>query len=257
MNEANVTGRITWRDGELLVELALEAGKLLGARRTGDASGQTTSESTQFAMLAVLGPQSSRFADALGAARARPDALLAWQSGRDHSRHPAPTWRLALAGIAAIIAWAASIGAPGVTARVAERDARTHLAKLAAVRRDVAFAEREFAKLTAGLGEVAAFDAPRYPMISLLGDFARVLPDESALVTLRVVRDAGNLVVLTPRAAVMLTKLETVPGIDSPEIIGPVTRELLGGKTLERVTVRFRLNAAARRVDRAAGAGGA
>jgi hypothetical protein len=250
-DEATGAERIAWTDGELCVELAFEAGELVAARRASGASSLTAVGSRHFAGLDVLGPDGSRFADALGAARARPDAVLAWRGGGDSQARTVAGWRLALAAIATIMAGVASLAAPGVAARVAERAAMARLTALAPVRRDVTFAEREFAKLTAGLSEVAAFDAPRYPMAPLLADFARVLPDESALVTLRVVRDAGNLVVLTPRAAVVLTKLETVPGIESAEIIGPVTREVLAGKTLERVTIRFRVSAPVRRVDRA------
>lgn len=256
VSSGNGTERIAWRDGDVCLELALENGALVAVRRASEASTLPIIESTRFVRLDVLGTNGYRFADALGAARVRPDAVLAW-SRRDNPARTVPTWRLTLAGIAAIIASVASLGAPGVAARSVERSARAHLMQLAPVRRDVAFAEREFAKLTGGLSEVAAFDAPRYPMNLLLADFARALPDESAFVTLRVDRNTSSLVVLTPRAAVMLTKLETIPGIERAEIIGPVTRELLAGKALERVTVRFRVNAAARRPDRDETADGA
>lgn len=255
-DEPNGLGRITWTDGDLCLDLAFEAGALVAVRRAIGGASQSGQQRNHFHALDALGPDGSRFADALGAAHADPDGVLAWRFRRNNPRRTGPTWRLALAAIAAMVTGAALLGAPGVAARVAERSAMARLTKLAPVRRDVTFAEREFSKLTAALTEVAAFDAPRYPMAVLLADFARALPDESALVTLRLVRDAGNLVVLTPRAAIMLTKLETVPGIESPEIIGPVTRELLAGKTLERVTVRFRVNAAVRRLDRAETAGG-
>lgn len=248
--------RVAWRDGELCVELVFEAGELVTVRRASEASSVTAGETAHFATLDVLGPDGSRFADALGAARARPDTVLAWRGRRDSRVRTAPGWRLALAVVATIVAGVAWLGAPGVAARFAERAAMARLTKLAAVRRDVTFAEREFVKLTDALSEVAAFDGPRYPMTPLLADLARALPDESALVTLRLARDAGNLVALTPRAAVVLTKLETIPGIEGAEIIGPVTREVLAGKTLERVTVRFRVSAPARRIGPVAAGGG-
>lgn len=255
-DEANGTSCIAWKDGGVWVELALEAGELVAVRRAGDAGGLITPDTTHFPMADVLGPEGSRFADALGAARARPDDMLAWRGRRDPQASTVPQWRLALAALAIILATAGWLAAPGVAARLVERAAVARLTKLGPVRRDVTFAEREFAKLTGALSEVAAFDGPRIPMTPLLGDLTRALPDESALVTLRLARDGGNLVALTPRAAVVLTKLETVPGIDGAEIIGPVTREVLAGKTLERVTIRFRVRATARRIDRApAGSG--
>jgi hypothetical protein len=256
-DEATGAERIAWTDGELCVDLSFEAGELVAVRRASGASNLTALESRHVVALDVLGPDGSRFADALGAARARPDAVLAWRARGESRARTAPGWRLAFAAIAAIVAGVASLAAPGVAAHRAERSAMARLTALAPVRRDVTFAEREFAKLTVGLGEVAAFDAPRYPMTPLLADLTHALPDESALVTLHVTRNAGNLIVLTPRAAVVLTKLETVPGIEGAEIIGPVTRELLAGKTLERVTVRFRVSAPARRADRAGIGGGA
>lgn len=255
-DDASEAGHVRWRDGELFLDLAFQAGELVTARRASDAATLTRGEGLHSAMLTALGPDGSRFADALGAARARPDSVLAWRRRGDPESPTAPRWRLAAAAVATIVAGIAFLVAPGVAAHFAEREGRERLTKLAPVRRDVAYAEREFAKLTGALGEVAAFDGRRYPMIPLLADITRALPDESALVTLHLARDAGNLVALTPRAAAVLTKLEAIPGIEGAEIVGPVTREVLAGKTLERVTVRFRVSPVGRRIDGAARRGG-
>lgn len=256
-DDPSVPGRTRWRDGDLLVDLTFEAGELVMVRRAGDATDLTSDECARSIMLDALGPDGSRFADALGAARSRPDRVLAWRGRRYSRTRTATGWRLAIAVIATIVAGMAWLAARGVAAGFAERNAMARLTRLAPLRRDVAFAEREFAKLMVALNEVAAFDGPRYPMSPLLADLARALPDESALVTLRVARDAGNLVALTPRAAVVLTKLETIPGVEAAEIVGPVTREVVAGKVLERVTVRFRVSPAERRAHRHGARGGA
>jgi hypothetical protein len=250
-------GNVFWRDGEVCVELAFESGELMTVRRTSAPTSAATVQNAQFAALDVLGPDGSRFADALGAARSRPEAILAWRDRPDLGARTGPRWRLVLAVLAILLAGAAWLAAPGVTARFLEQSARTRLAKLAPLRRDVTFAEREFNKLTGALAEVAAFDGARYAMTPLLADLTRALPDESALVTLRLARNEGNLVAVTPRAAAVLTTLEAIPGIDAAEIMGPVTREVLGGKTLERVTVRFRVNPTPRRSDGASSGSGA
>ncbi|MGH7719649.1 MAG: hypothetical protein ACREON_12500, partial [Gemmatimonadaceae bacterium] len=75
----------------------------------------------------------------------------------------------------------------------------------------------------------------------LMADLTRALPEGSALVAFRSDSAAGSIVALAPRAAAVLTAMEHVPGVVGPEIFGPVTREVVKEKELERVTVRFRL----------------
>jgi hypothetical protein len=103
--------------------------------------------------------------------------------------------------------------------------------------------ERELRRTTATLGEVAAFDGGRRSATLLLADLTRALPDSSAIAAIRVDTAGGTLVALTPRAATVLSGIERVPGIVAPEIPGPVTREAVRGRELERLTVRFRLDA--------------
>lgn len=236
----NGAGQVSWSDGDLILDIAFRDGELAAVRRT--AQFVLTSEQREsFAATSELGQDGSRFADALGAARTRRDAVLAWRGRRSSQSGPLPRWRITLAAMAAVLAGAAMLAVPGVLARVAERAAVQRLTAIAPARRDVAFAERELVKLTSALGEVAAFDASRYPMPLFLADVTRAMPDQSAIVSLRLTRDAGNLVALSPRAAALLVKLEAIPGIAGAEIVGPVTREVLADKTLERVTIRFRV----------------
>ncbi|MGH7649038.1 MAG: hypothetical protein ACREND_13040, partial [Gemmatimonadaceae bacterium] len=51
----------------------------------------------------------------------------------------------------------------------------------------------------------------------------------------------GNVVALAPHAAAVIDAVERMPGLTSPVIIGPVTKENVGGRNVERVTVQFRL----------------
>jgi hypothetical protein len=100
----------------------------------------------------------------------------------------------------------------------------------------------ELRRVTAALDEVAAFDASRRPATTLLAELTRALPDGAAMVALRIDSAGGSLVAVAPRAPAVLMPLERVPGIRAPEIVGPVTREVLGGREVERVTVRFALD---------------
>jgi len=68
-----------------------------------------------------------------------------------------------------------------------------------------------------------------------------VLPEGSAITTLRVDSTRGTIVVLTARATEVVSQLDTIGLLVTPEIVGPVTREVISGRELERVTVRFGL----------------
>lgn len=247
---------VEWRDGDASWHMVLEGGELVTVRRAAASSERAEERDTPSSALRALGPDGWRFADAFGAARVGRSAPLAWRGDRrGPGSRTVPAWRLAFAGTAVVIAASGWLVAPGVAARFVEHEAAERLTSLAQDWRDVVVAEREVDKVTRALAEVSAFDASGYSMTRMLGDLTRALPDESALVTLRLARESGSLVALTPRAASVLDKLESVRGIEGTDIVGPVTRELVAGKTLERVTVRFRVSSTARRGD-SAGRGG-
>jgi hypothetical protein len=73
----------------------------------------------------------------------------------------------------------------------------------------------------------------------LVNDLARALPTGGALVTLRVDSVGGTLVALAPRAAILIERLEHVPGVTTPTFVGPVTREVAGASEVERVAIHF------------------
>jgi hypothetical protein len=252
-------GRVAWHDGDARWNLVIEGRELVTVRRVAASrDGEAAHEELRSSVLRVLDPDGWRFADALGAARASPSATLAWRSDRRHGiSRTVPVWRIALALTAVTVAGIGFLTAPGVAAWVVEHDAAKRLASLATARRDVVVAEQEIDKVTRALGEVSAFDASGYSMARMLADLTQALPDESALVTLRLARESASLVALTPRAAAMLVRLEGVRGIEGAEIVGPVTREVVAGKTLERVTIRFGVSVDARRQETTAESGGA
>lgn len=239
--------RLEWRDGGPPVEVTIESGTLTGVCRPPDMNRDVDSCETS-SMLSALGPDAWRFADALGAARSDPTTSLSWRSQKSLARsRRAPQWRVSLALGAAVIAGAAVLAAPGAAARGLERRAAITLASLGPLRASIAAAEREVEKVTNALGEVATFDQSRYSVTVLLGDLTGALPDGSAVLTLRLTRASGTLVALGSRAAAVLTKVEGIRGIEAVEIVGPVTREVVAGKALERVTIRFQVRLAARR----------
>jgi hypothetical protein len=136
--------------------------------------------------------------------------------------------------------------APAVRAMGAEDRAVARIAAVQDRRRAASDTERELARITGALAEAAAFDSARYSPTLLLADLTAALPTGSAVVAFRVDTASGSVVALAPRAAAVVQPLERLPGLVSPEIVGPVTRETVAGRELERVMVRFGVDAARR-----------
>lgn len=242
--------RIAWNDGDSTAEVELRGGELAGVRRVAFPSARDGDPSslTPTRLLASLGGDAWRFADAVGAAVSAPDVLAWHPTGQD--AHELPRWRLVVASVATIAAAVACLVAPGVAATIAQRQAERRLTALAEVRRSVVLAERELANVTRALAEVAAFDSGAIPATMLLADLTRVMPEGSAIAALRITGDRGTLAVLAPRSAAVLSAIERVGGIEGAEIVGPVTREVVETRTVERLSIRFRFSHASRRARR-------
>jgi hypothetical protein len=130
--------------------------------------------------------------------------------------------------------------APAISSSLAQRNAERHLHAVASPVRDVLTNERELQRITSALADAASFSHSRRPVIILLGSLSRSLPDSSVLVTLRIDSIGGTAVLLTNRTADALRAFDSVAGVDAPEIVGPVTKEINAGRELERATIRFR-----------------
>jgi hypothetical protein len=236
--------RFLWPDGEVVAEVGLAGGELESVRRLA-AAGAPPAEPEPLPALARLGERGWRFADAYGAA-----ALPAWEPMvlRTGGGGPGavPGWRLGAAAAALAAAAVFAALAPAMRHMGAEEEALGRIAAVQDRRRAAASTERELERVTAALGEGAAFTASRYSHVLLLADLTAALPAGSALVAFRADTAGGSVVALAPRAAAVVQPLERIPGIVAPEIVGPVTRETAAGRTVERVTVRFRVDAALR-----------
>jgi hypothetical protein len=203
-----------------VAEVRLAGGEMVAVRRLGAAQAAAGPPPVASPALARLGDDAWRYADAYGAA-----SLPAWEplvmrpAAADADT---PRWRLALAG-----------GQRG------EDEAAGRVAAVQARHRAAVDTDRELARVTAALREAAEFGRNRYSPTLLLADVTAALPAGSALVSFQADSASGSLVALAPRAAAIVQPLETVPGVAAPEIVGPVTREALLGRELERVTIRF------------------
>jgi hypothetical protein len=239
--------RVVWADGDAEAEVRMDPeGRILSVRRLPPGAAPPTDAPRPIPALARLGEQAWRFADAYGAARLPVDEALVLRPGSGGPPGTVPTWRLAVAGTAAVLAVAAGLWLPLRTASQAKEAQRARLESVRAKESAALAADSELVRVTAALREVAAFDSTRASATLLLADIERALPRGSALVALDVDTAGGSLAALTPRAASVLGGLSRVPGITQPAIVGPVTHEGAGGQELERVSIRFGIDPVAR-----------
>lgn len=234
--------QLLWGDGPVHAEIEIAHGDVIAVRRRPHVLAEDHAYPSTREALSKIGVDAWRFADAYGAAVRASNPPLALKPGRgDFAPSEVPRWRLGVAAMLALGASVVALAAPGFVAQARARAAEARLAELAEARSVAVVAETQLARFTTVLNEVAAFDAERRSITMLLADITRVLPDGNAIVTFRVDSAGGTIVAVAPRAAGVVAALEDVPGIVSPQIVGPVTRERVGERELERITVRFLL----------------
>ena len=138
----------------------------------------------------------------------------------------------------ALVGWAV---APGlVAARVAREADRRERDLHVALSRVSRAVDRERQRLSLAR-QVSAFTASRRSMVSLLGQMTGVLPESTAIASIRVDSASGTLTVLSPRSMRALRGLAGLRAVEGVRVAGPVTREIIAGRELERMTVKFRL----------------
>jgi hypothetical protein len=97
-------------------------------------------------------------------------------------------------------------------------------------------------RLGADLARAADFSRRRVATSLLIGEITRALPLEAAITTLRIDTSNVDIVVLSPRTAAVVDAVSDLPDVESPAIIGPVSRETVGPKEFERATIRLRIS---------------
>ena len=233
-------GAHRWGDGDGVVEITTAVdGSIRELRRVVAEDGVSLIQLP--AALASLGDDAWRAAAAYGAALTPRNAAFTWHPGPD-PRRIARRARVSF-GVTAVIAAMSALGAlvaPGVRAARATRLASTQLAALRTLQTEAARAQAELSRSVATLDRVERFREARGRTTLLLGALSQVLPESTALVSLRVDTLDGTFVALAPHAAEILPQLEGVVDIVSPRIVGSLTKETVAGVQLERATVRFR-----------------
>lgn len=236
-----IRGRsISWNDGDVRLDIAYGENAPAIARRV-PGSDESPDIPALVDVLAALGDSAPHTIDAAAAALTHRDERIVIRCTDDLStgvkrRH------VMRGAIACCVAALLAISSPGVAAAIAQRGARLREAGIERRARTARSEENELARVTASLRTLTAFQDARRSMTGLLARIARSLPDSAAIVALQVdSTGSGSVVAIARNAASVVDAVERTPGLASPQIIGPVTHERIGGRTIERVTVRFQL----------------
>lgn len=168
---------------------------------------------------------------------------LALDPGRAEGtrRQDVPRWRVAAAGLALAVGLAAGATVPVYrAAREARADVQAR-DSIAAAADSAAADARELALMRRDLERVAAFTRGRISTVLLLDAITDALPPDAVVTTLHVDTAWVDIVTISVRAASVVSALGDSPGVAAPVLVGPVSRETVGGRELERATIRLAL----------------
>ena len=101
--------------------------------------------------------------------------------------------------------------------------------------------QAELGRISRDLASAARFSRHRVSTALLLGAITQALPAEATVTTLRIDTANVDMVVLSPRTAAVVDAMSEVANITAPTIMGPVSREIVGARELERATLRLHM----------------
>jgi hypothetical protein len=227
-------------DGPIHAIIRVEDGRPQEIRHESAQTPRDESSVVPVEALDRLGADGGSYADAFGAAVLGTDAMLSFRSARrPHTGAAVPSWRRGIA--AASIALGLALPAVIPIMRPS-RDAIRDRSSLKAMDKDVRGAQvvqTDLARISNALNAVGSFANQRTPVSALLADLTRAMPNGTAILSLQVDTAGGSLVALGERATSVVASLETTRSVTSPRLVGPITREVVGGKELDRVSIRF------------------
>jgi hypothetical protein len=231
--------RIVWPDGEDAFAIQGTLDGLADLRRV--TAGATTECAPLPDLLRPIGACAYGYIPALAAAQAPHRLPLGWRPCADPARlRRRRSIANAAACIALAAATAAAAAAPSFRASLSARASERQLQGLAATRRDLASAQAELRRVSDGLDHAARFAAERGGITRLLATLSGAAPESTAILDIRVDSVEGSFTAIAPHVADLLPVLTTAEGIDAPQIIGPVSRQIIAGARLERASFRFR-----------------
>ena len=238
---ATLARAIVWRDDTVAMSVSYADGAPASVRSSNSSEGeQALPEAVPF--FRAIQDQFADVMDAAGAARVPHREPIALRGPAIRSTAKPSRRRVAISAAVCVGAIVLALLVPFAASMRVERSARARDAALHARLRGAERDARDLANATAALGALASFSQSHRPFTLLLAQLTRALPEGSALLALQIdSAGSGSIAAIGPHAAAIVDAVERVPGFASPEIVGPVTRESVAGKQLDRVTVRFRL----------------
>lgn len=217
---------LTWRDGDVALELRFDGTRLAMCRCLPShlASGEHGTGAVPAPTLRHLGVEAIRFAGAYAAATAASSSPLALRPA--HAIAEPTRSRLAIAGLACAVGLTFSLVAPSIAAARAERSATARLALFSGTAATAERAERSLAANAKLMVQLTDFERSAMPKTIFLASLTCAIDDGTTLVSLQLEPSGGTLSAITPSAASLLGKLESIPEVASPTIVGSVTPDV-------------------------------
>lgn len=232
---------ITWIDGDVRLDIAYGDNAPTSVRRA-PANGAVPEFPQLVGALSELGADARDVIEAAGAALMPRNESVVVRANDATPRAVPSRRRLTRAALACAVAIAAALVAPGAVASVAARRDRAAEARIGSRAHASRSDANALAQTTAALRALADVSNSRQSMVLLVAEITRSMPDSSSLVAFEVDSTGlGSVVAVSPHAAAVVDAVERTPGLASPQIMGPVTQERVGGRTVERVAVRFQV----------------
>lgn len=232
-------GSCWWSDGLEFFELQVSRRELRRVRRLDDTAGVETIPLPE--SLRTIGEDAGQYVAAYAAAIAPRRLPLAWRPRADASR--VRLWKRA-ARVAACIAVMVSVGfalvAPGIRAARCAAAWERELEQSRPAQMELARVESDLRRVSEALDRITAYSAGRGGITRALATLSRALPDSTAILTIHLDSANGSFTAISPRVTAVLSTLSDTETIVAPRIIGSVTRDAIGGATVERAAFRFR-----------------
>ncbi|HMA25608.1 MAG TPA: hypothetical protein VKP00_16465, partial [Gemmatimonadaceae bacterium] len=188
-----------------------------------------------------VGGDAGEYLAAYAAAVAPRRLPLGWRPRADAAR--VRRWKQT-ARVAACVALLATVTfalvAPGIRAARYAVAWKHELSRSRAAQAELARVQSDLRRVSEALDRIAAYDAGRGGITRVLASLSSSLPDSTAILTIHLDSANGSFTAISPHVTNVLPALDDSETIVAPRILGSVTRDLIGGATLERAAFRFR-----------------